>query len=81
MDSAALTNGTNPRRVRKFVGPVPASRIVSNGRRRGIIIMDNREAYQQPEVEEWGSVADLTQTGLTNEGGDAKDGSAASEGR
>jgi hypothetical protein len=42
--------------------------------------VDEREQYQEPQIEEWGSVADLTQTGKTNPGGDGKDGSSASMG-
>lgn len=36
---------------------------------------DTREQYTEPKLEEWGSVADLTQTGLTRPGDDAKSGS------
>ncbi|CAN5573991.1 hypothetical protein BH20CHL7_BH20CHL7_03410 [soil metagenome] len=38
------------------------------------------ETYTEPKLEEWGTVADLTQTGLTRPGTDAKGGSAASQG-
>ena len=38
------------------------------------------ETYAEPKLEEWGTVADLTQTGLTKPGTDAKAGSAASNG-
>jgi hypothetical protein len=40
-----------------------------------------KEPYRAPELEEWGSVADLTATGKTRAGSDAKGGSAASQGR
>lgn len=40
-----------------------------------------KEPYRAPELEEWGSVADLTATGNTQEGSDAKGGSAASQGQ
>lgn len=33
------------------------------------------EEYSEPKLEEWGSVADLTQVGLTRPGDDAKNGS------
>jgi hypothetical protein len=36
--------------------------------------------YTTPEVEDFGTVADLTQTGLTNPGADAKAGSRPSNG-
>jgi hypothetical protein len=36
--------------------------------------------YTAPELEEFGTVADLTETGLTRPGDDAKDGSVASQG-
>ena len=39
------------------------------------------EEYRPPKLEELGSVADLTQTGRTHPGADAKAGSAASSGR
>ena len=38
------------------------------------------EEYHPPKLEELGSVADLTQTGRTHPGSDAKGGSAASSG-
>ncbi len=37
--------------------------------------MDQRKPYTKPEVKELGTVRDLTQTGKTNEGADAKTGS------
>lgn len=40
-----------------------------------------KETYEPPALEEWGSVADLTRTGKTRPGNDAKGGSAASQGR
>jgi hypothetical protein len=41
---------------------------------------DRREEYQEPELEEWGTVTDLTQTGLTRPGNDNKSGSRPSQG-
>lgn len=41
---------------------------------------DRREEYREPELEEWGTVTDLTQTGLTRPGTDAKQGSRPSSG-
>lgn len=38
------------------------------------------ETYTEPKLEEWGTVADLTQTGRTKPGADNKAGSAASQG-
>ena len=45
--------------------------------------MDNtteKKVYVQPSIEDHGKVADLTATGLTRAGSDAKDGSVASQG-
>ncbi len=39
------------------------------------------KSYSAPEFEEFGTVADLTETGLTNPGDDAKIGSVASPGQ
>ena len=39
-----------------------------------------RKAYQAPKLVAIGNVADLTKTGLTTPGGDAKSGSVMSEG-
>jgi hypothetical protein len=36
--------------------------------------------YTAPELEDFGTVADLTETGETNPGGDGKQGSAMSRG-
>lgn len=36
---------------------------------------EQSEQYQEPQIEEWGSVADLTQTGQTQPGTDGKTGS------
>lgn len=41
---------------------------------------DEKKAYHSPEITDLGAVADLTQTGLTNPGSDAKDGSRPSQG-
>lgn len=42
---------------------------------------DQKKIYTPPKLKKWGTVADLTQTGRTNPGGDGKLGSAASQGR
>ena len=34
-----------------------------------------KKDYHKPEIKAWGTVADLTATGLTNPGNDAKSGS------
>jgi len=39
-----------------------------------------KKDYQKPEIKAWGTVADLTATGMTKPGNDAKSGSAASQG-
>lgn len=39
-----------------------------------------KDAYTAPTVEQWGTVRELTLTGKTTEGGDAKTGSVASQG-
>ena len=39
-----------------------------------------KKTYKAPSLKTWGNVANLTQTGLTRPGGDAKDGSVLSEG-
>jgi hypothetical protein len=39
-----------------------------------------KKEYNKPEIKSWGTVADLTATGMTNPGNDAKSGSAASMG-
>jgi hypothetical protein len=39
-----------------------------------------RKRYTPPTLKAWGTVAELTQTGNTREGGDAKGGSASSQG-
>jgi hypothetical protein len=41
---------------------------------------DMKKPYTSPRLTKWGTVTDLTKTGKTNEGGDAKVGSVASEG-
>ena len=40
-----------------------------------------KQVYQKPKLTKYGSVADLTKTGLTNPGADGKIGSAPSHGR
>lgn len=39
-----------------------------------------KKQYEAPQITEWGTVAELTATGKTNPGDDAKSGSAASQG-
>jgi hypothetical protein len=39
-----------------------------------------KQEYTTPEIRDWGTVSQLTQTGLTQPGGDAKSGSVASQG-
>lgn len=39
-----------------------------------------KKEYHKPEIKSWGTVADLTATGMTHPGNDAKAGSAASMG-
>ena len=39
-----------------------------------------KKAYSAPELKDFGSVTQLTQTGLTNPGQDAKSGSRLSQG-
>ena len=39
-----------------------------------------KKQYRKPEVQDWGTVTDLTATGSTQSGPDAKDGSVASMG-
>ena len=41
----------------------------------------NKKTYSAPTVKRWGSVADLTKTGLTRRGGDGKSGSVGSPGQ
>lgn len=41
---------------------------------------ENAKTYQSPEIEDWGTVADLTETGATIVGGDLKTGSVLSAG-
>ncbi len=43
--------------------------------------MSNNQTYKAPKLVTLGSVADLTQTGTTNPGGDAKQGSVDSRGK
>ena len=41
----------------------------------------NKKSYTAPHLKPWGTVADLTQTGQTHPGGDAKAGSVLSKGK
>ena len=43
--------------------------------------MNKKRTYKPPELKKWGTVRDLTQTGLTQPGGDAKLGSVPSKGK
>jgi hypothetical protein len=40
-----------------------------------------KQEYKTPEIRDWGTVSQLTQTGLTHPGADAKQGSRPSVGR
>lgn len=40
----------------------------------------NKKQYRKPEVQDWGTVTDLTATGQTHPGADGKAGSASSQG-
>jgi hypothetical protein len=40
-----------------------------------------KKQYRKPEVQDWGTVTDLTATGASNTGPDMKDGSVASMGQ
>ena len=42
---------------------------------------ETSEKYEKPSIEKLGSVAELTLTGLTHPGADAKSGSSSSRGR
>lgn len=42
--------------------------------------MQERQPYTRPQLKQLGSVADLTRTGLTQPGADAKQGSRLSKG-
>ena len=42
--------------------------------------METKKPYTSPELKQWGTVVDLTQTGLTRPGDDFKQGSTASQG-
>jgi hypothetical protein len=48
---------------------------------RGNEPLKDKKAYTRPDLVEWGAVADLTRTGLTRPGDDAKSGSVLSRGR
>jgi hypothetical protein len=39
-----------------------------------------KKQYRKPEVQDWGTVRDLTATGNTQSGPDAKEGSTSSQG-
>ena len=39
-----------------------------------------KKLYRSPQLKEWGTVSDLTGTGLTHSGGDLKGGSVPSQG-
>jgi hypothetical protein len=40
-----------------------------------------KKTYSEPDVTDFGTVTDLTETGLTNPGGDGKQGSSPSQGQ
>jgi hypothetical protein len=40
-----------------------------------------KKQYRTPEVQDWGTVTELTATGQTQPGPDAKEGSASSQGQ
>ena len=40
----------------------------------------SKKEYNKPSIEDFGTVTELTATGLTNPGGDGKSGSVASRG-
>jgi hypothetical protein len=40
-----------------------------------------KKDYRTPEIRDWGTVTDVTQTGRTNPGGDGKTGSRPSQGQ
>ncbi len=40
----------------------------------------DKKKYKPPTISDWGTIADLTETGATNPGPDGKEGSAASQG-
>ncbi|MGI8876336.1 MAG: lasso RiPP family leader peptide-containing protein [Egibacteraceae bacterium] len=42
--------------------------------------MDSKKPYEAPALRSWGTVTDLTQTGLTRPGNDLKQGSVMSQG-
>jgi hypothetical protein len=68
-----MTRRQCPRRTGMRLGPITKG-IHMDKQERG-------EEYRAPELEEWGSVADLTQTGLTRPGDDEKAGSRPSRGQ
>jgi len=43
--------------------------------------LTEKKVYVRPSIEDHGKVADLTATGLTNSGADAKSGSVLSKGK
>lgn len=43
--------------------------------------LKEKKVYKKPEIKVWGSVKDLTKTGLTHPGGDGKIGSVPSMGQ
>ncbi len=51
---------------------------------KGVIQMregKGKKQYDTPELQDWGTVRELTATGMTNPGGDAKQGSVLSRGQ
>jgi len=45
-----------------------------------MVKLSEKKVYVRPSIEDHGKVAEVTATGLTNPGGDAKSGSVASKG-
>ncbi len=57
----------------RFDGPhASAERVIATRREVAMVV---KKAYTSPELKALGSVADLTRTGLSQDGGDAKRGS------
>ncbi len=44
-------------------------------------VTPSKKPYTMPELREWGKIIDITNTGLTNPGADAKAGSVLSRGK
>jgi hypothetical protein len=55
-------------------------RCLSQSQLGGTVKNPQKKQYRKPEIQDFGTVTDLTATGKTNPGPDAKGGSAASQG-